>query len=400
MATLEELLAAQFLQQKQTAEEQNPWSIASKAISGIDATKGYDPKDQWKAALLQNLASGFTGGLGQQQVESQFGNLASKLSKAYETQDIPGALRADPELSQFSGLANLIKDSRQSESMLALEKLRNAYHAPVQIIRGNEVVQVNPMTGEVIGGGPRFKKESNTNLYAVPEQSENVPTVKGDLPPIPSDLEPTDTGAGQDPSGGMAVNKLDKIRDLIPKKVPLKYQEEAIKETGVIQELDDAKEVVGGAYDTTAKIGTGDSYTPFTNTAAAFNAAKSNIETAVQSNWKGVMSEGDVKRMKGLLPDKYDTIERIGTKKTEMLRFLENNSKPVPFLKQFLGDVVRPIVSTPSYSPSNINIDVGAKPDEDTLKNLEMAMKAQGIQTMRHGSSVYQKVQGGWKKVQ
>jgi hypothetical protein len=126
MPSLEELLAASLMQERERMTAQNPFSIASKAISGLDVSGAVSsPKDAWKAALLQSLASGFTGGLGEQQVESEYGNLASRLSKAYESPDVAEALRADQGLEQFSGLANLIQNQRQADIGSKIQELQN-----------------------------------------------------------------------------------------------------------------------------------------------------------------------------------------------------------------------------------------------------------------------------------
>lgn len=150
MPSLEELLAATLLGRKQELQAQNPYTIAAKAISGLDFTpdtsglkfitpedapisklKGIDGyqiknpyKDSWKRMLLQGLAQGYTQSLGESQAQNEYSNLATKLSKAYESPNVIAALQGDRDLGQFAGLASLIKNQRNAELDQYKEKLK------------------------------------------------------------------------------------------------------------------------------------------------------------------------------------------------------------------------------------------------------------------------------------
>lgn len=124
MPSLEELLAEQLLQKKIALQARNPFSIAGQAISGTDFSGAFDPKDAWKASLLQNLVGGFATGVGQRQTDTEFGDLASRLSKAYDSPNAVEAMRQQADLGEFAGLARMIEAKRAGDTAERLKELQ------------------------------------------------------------------------------------------------------------------------------------------------------------------------------------------------------------------------------------------------------------------------------------
>lgn len=120
---LEELLAATFLKERERLEARNPFLAAAQAVQQVDIGKP-KPSDAWKYTFLTNLASNLAQNIGAQQVESQYGDLASKFAKAYESPQVSEALSADESLKPFAGMAALIESERKQDLKSLIDKAR------------------------------------------------------------------------------------------------------------------------------------------------------------------------------------------------------------------------------------------------------------------------------------
>ena len=143
----------------------------------------------------------------------------------------------------------------------------------------------------------------------------------------------------------------DKIKDPT-------LRRKAIAEQGFVQDLAKGKKKIGGAYDTFAGTGAVMGSMPFTVTKAQVDAAESQIMASLQSNWKGPMSDTDLKRIGGVMPSVTDTVAQTKAKKKEMLNLLETNAKPTPTLDGF-----------------KIPKEAGAPPENPDKKLLEHIMQ-------------------------
>ena len=123
---------------------------------------------------------------------------------------------------------------------------------------------------------------------------------------------------------------------LIQSKIPNKQQQlSALKEVGFIQDLKKSMGSIASAYDTIAKTSGVLGNVPFTATKAAADAARSSIMAAIQSSWKGPLSDRDTKLMEPILPNVTDTKQQIEEKLKRMLVVIKSNSKPTPTLRAY-----------------------------------------------------------------
>lgn len=117
--------------------------------------------------------------------------------------------------------------------------------------------------------------------------------------------------------------------------LPKELQKQAFEEKGIYENLQKAKQNIGEAFDKIGGTGYISSKVPFSTNRAAVQAAKSAIMAAVQANWKGPMSDTDLLRIDGLMPEESDTPKQIESIKAEMLKVLDTNAKPTPMLQGF-----------------------------------------------------------------
>lgn len=158
--------------------------------------------------------------------------------------------------------------------------------------------------------------------------------------------------------------------------IPKSLQSEVMKETNTADKLNKNKALLSDSYDTTKNISSVDSMTPFSKDAAKFNAARASILASLQSLWKGPMSDQDMKRIEPLLPEKYDSKERIDEKKSRMLKVIEANTDATPLLDSLGSGLQKGRVELKN------TIDIGNDPqafiaqlkasgvDKDTAKRL------------------------------
>ncbi len=116
-------------------------------------------------------------------------------------------------------------------------------------------------------------------------------------------------------------------------RLPKDLQGKAMEERGIIESLGKAEKVLGDSYDTVAKVGF--ELNPLSADKADREAAKSTIMSTVAANWKGPMSDSDLKRMEGLMPSEWDTKAQVAKKKQAMIALVKANAKPTPILEGF-----------------------------------------------------------------
>lgn len=118
--------------------------------------------------------------------------------------------------------------------------------------------------------------------------------------------------------------------------IPQGLQRKAFDEIKVLQSEANSKAVIDDIYSKLENISTLSAINPRSTEGAIFEAGQGAINLNVVEKYKGVMSENDYQRMKGLLPSKWDTKERLQEKKklmTQMITQISNSATPV--LSQF-----------------------------------------------------------------
>lgn len=116
-------------------------------------------------------------------------------------------------------------------------------------------------------------------------------------------------------------------------RLPKDLQGKAMEERGILESLGKAEKTLGDSYDTVAKVGF--ELNPLSADKADREAAKSTIMSTVAANWKGPMSDSDLKRMEGLMPSEWDTEAQVAKKKQAMIALVKANAKPTPILEGF-----------------------------------------------------------------
>lgn len=97
--------------------------------------------------------------------------------------------------------------------------------------------------------------------------------------------------------------------------IPKDLRDNAVTEAATLDTKDRAVKVLDNAFDSASQVGTVAAMIPRSDAKIKFDAAKSQIITAVTALWKGVMSEKDRQSIEGLLPSPWDTTDQIKIKK-------------------------------------------------------------------------------------
>lgn len=174
----------------------------------------------------------------------------------------------------------------------------------------------------------------------------------------------------QNLSQKLAINQsLDPVTRQIYQKVPEKLREKAIEEKGIIDNLNQAKTQINDLItnaDKAAMVGSFGSI-PGTSAAKQIDQTEAQLRSLLQANWKGPMTDEESKKIVGpYLPSVTDNKQDVENKIKGLQDMLQRNAKPTPIL-----------------SGHSVSYQMAPAAEIKTMN---------GIQ--------YQKVPGGWKKVQ
>lgn len=128
--------------------------------------------------------------------------------------------------------------------------------------------------------------------------------------------------------------------------------------------------LLNDSYDTASEIGSANFFNPLSTDRAKFSASVSSIMPSLQAMWKGPMSDSDMKRLQGLLPDWNDTAEQIQVKKQEMLQIVSANSG-MDFQSLNRGIGVSPQIDTPITNNALTLDDINSLTPEQARQLLE-----------------------------
>jgi len=118
--------------------------------------------------------------------------------------------------------------------------------------------------------------------------------------------------------------------------IPQGLQRKAFDEIGILQLEANSKAVIDDVYGRLENISTLSAINPRSTEGAVFEAGQGAVNLNVVEKYKGVMSENDYQRMKGLLPSKWDTKERLAEKKKLMMQMITQiSNSATPVLSQF-----------------------------------------------------------------
>lgn len=117
--------------------------------------------------------------------------------------------------------------------------------------------------------------------------------------------------------------------------VPAKYTKEALEEQKSLDTASKLQKTIGSAFDDFLTINPLAANIPLSDDSAKSDAARAMIVAEIQKNWKGPMSDQDVKRIEGLLPYSYDSVDRLAIKKAKMMEFLGANAGGTPVLDRY-----------------------------------------------------------------
>lgn len=168
------------------------------------------------------------------------------------------------------------------------------------------------------------------------------------------------------------------IMDIIPQGL----QKKAFEEVKLLQSEANTLATIDDIYSKMEDISTISALNPRSTEGAIFEAGQGAINLNVVEKYKGVMSENDYQRMKGLLPSKWDTKERLIEKKKLMKNMITQISNSgTPILSSFgINDFVQRKKTNPqAYLPNDNN--------------------QRNVETKTVGGKKYKKVQGGWQEV-
>ncbi len=159
------------------------------------------------------------------------------------------------------------------------------------------------------------------------------------------------------------------VNDQIVTRVPEKQRAQAYKEFGYLDEYKRSVSSVSDSFDTLRDLPAWSKWIPLTESKARADAAEASIISVVQANWKGPMSDQDVKMVKGIFPSVSDTKAQTDAKKERLLKIMEGNRKPTPVLN--LYNIIHPIQEIPQSK--------GEQPRQSASELLESTVKDKNV---------------------
>lgn len=105
-----------------------------------------------------------------------------------------------------------------------------------------------------------------------------------------------------------------------------------LKERATASKADSAESVIKDAFDDIKNVDPVQQFNPLSTDYAKMNSAQSAIMTAIQSQWKGPMSDQDVKTVSGLIPGKLTNDQQADILESRLLGVLKANREGTPIL--------------------------------------------------------------------
>lgn len=305
----DDLLLQALMGDMQQKAALNPFLMAARPLQQVPEIRyGGGESSMW-AAGAQGLANALLGTIGADQVTTEKDKLLQAIlgAEAKGGQEGVGMLQQDPDTAKYAAMMQYEQAKAARDSSAALQ---------------DKLLDAGLKNGVILGMGP------NGGLQSTPIAGWDDPAVK--LAAKKEEARQKVKREWSTVTNSTGDPELDRIAQTVPKTL----QGKAIAELQNRDKLRNAYDVIGGAYDTTAKVSSMASMVPYSDAAASFDSANAAIMGAIQANWKGPMSDADMRRMSGLLPKSLDTVDRLAIKKNQMMELLRNNTLPTPMLNR------------------------------------------------------------------
>lgn len=246
-----------------------------------------------------------------------------------------------------TGLAIFLGAAGQGPRNAAVASMERAVEADINKAKdsmGNEKLLYNQMmerfnNQQQAEAATRMAYIANTELKLKEIAAQyKAPQVQANAEALFGQLEVAKQNAMMQFQQAVQVNPSIMQADQMTKQImrlPKELRNKALEEKGIAEQLQTGMNNIGSAFDKINEIGTLSANIPFSEAKATVDAAKSSIMAAIQANWKGPMSDSDLKRIDGLLPVSTDTVAQNRARKAELLKVLETNSKATPILDGF-----------------------------------------------------------------
>jgi hypothetical protein len=291
----------------QMAEDARQKMLDAQLVKLTDATQRFNQTPATVGERFANASTGskimlgismFLGSAG------EGGNSAiAAMQKAVDGDIAKAKQDTDNQKLLYNEMLDTFKDTRQAEAATRIAYIENAQLKLQQIASQYKSPQIAANAEKLFG---EMEVAKQNQMLEFTQSSVNNPTLQ----------------------------QADELTRNIMR-LPKELQNKALEEKGIIEGLNLANDTIGGAFDTVSKIGGIAGNIPFTKSKANVDAAGSQIMSVLVANWKGPMSDTDMKRVQGLMPSVTDTSGQTSVKKQKLLDLMAANAKPTPILKGF-----------------------------------------------------------------
>jgi len=378
---------------------------AKGAAAGFAEAKPNDYGSQLASALFGGLATGYGQGRQRDIRNNILGGLSTSIdaTKAGDFASLPEALKAN----ELGNLANAVttdnynfdlglgreRQTQQMKNDLALQLIKDKIPVELEDYKNRQrfstdqaIRQQNNMFG--VGGGTEGSPAVLTPEVIAKDPNKPYSQKVVELTRYFQQTTRSTPNEALKQANNILKNQvLDsanlpdstrQIMDIIPQGL----QRKAFEEVKLLQSEANTLATIDDIYSKMENISTASALNPRSTEGAIFEAGQGAINLNVVEKYKGVMSENDYQRMKGLLPSKWDTKERLIEKKKlmkNMITQISNSGTPILSSFGINGFVQRKKTTPQEYLPASGN--------------------QQNIETKTVGGKKYKKVQGGWQEV-